>query len=284
MSAVKMRRSETPCIDVLIPAVEKDLKTLPRVIDAIRQQVKHPIGQILVVSPRSERIQRLCEQKRCRFVDENTVLPITKKHINYRSRKWEKSGWLFQQLLKWSGDKLCAADHFLVVDADTVLIRPHVFKVGGKTVFYCRRWTQPEYYRMYRRLLGKPPSSRLSFVTHYMLFNKKKLAQLKRTIESRHHTSWYEAILNNIDRTKPFAFSEFETYGNFVYGMNPDGVIRKPALNKSLRTPIGKLTPQKIRSYARRYRSLSFHQRKVYARKPAAARLPFISRRPRAQR
>lgn len=273
MSAVKKRKAATPIIDVLIPAVEKDLKTLPRVIDAVRKQVKHPIGQILVVAPRSERIRRLCEQKRCRFVDENTVLPVTKNQIRYRSRKWDKSGWLFQQLLKWSGDKLCSAEHFLVVDADTVLIRPHVFTVGGKPVFYCRRWTQPEYYKMYRRLLGKPPSSRLSFVAHYMLFDKKKLSQLKRTIESRHQTSWYAAILNNIDRTKPFAFSEYETYGNFVYGMRPDGVIRKPALNKSLRTPIGRLSPQKIRSYARRYRSLSFHQRQVYVRKPASAHL-----------
>lgn len=68
-----------------------------------------------------------CRTKGCTFIDENTVLPITKKDIHYRSRTWERSGWLFQQLLKLNGDKLCTADYFLVIDADTVLITPTVF-------------------------------------------------------------------------------------------------------------------------------------------------------------
>lgn len=121
----------------------------------------------------------LCRRKNCRFVDENTVLPITKKDIHYGTKKWERSGWLFQQLLKMSGDTLCSSDYFLVIDADTVLIRPHVFKAGNKTVFYCRNWSQPEYFKTYRRLLGKKASAPTSFVTHYMLINKAKLAQLK---------------------------------------------------------------------------------------------------------
>src|SRR5690606_22598788 len=139
--------------------------------------------------------------KNCVFINENHVLPVTKRDMHYRSNKWELSGWLFQQLLKLSGDTLCTSKYFLVLDADTVFIRPHVFRAGNKTVFYCRDWSQPEYFRTYRRLLGKKPA-KPSFVTHYMLFERAKLALLKRTIEARHRTSWYRAIMRKMDRTR----------------------------------------------------------------------------------
>ncbi len=267
MSAVINRLSKRAKIDILIPAIEKDLKTLPFVIDAVRKQVKHPIGQILIVAPKRRRIMQLCKIKKCKFVDENTVLPIDKKQIRYRSKKWERSGWLFQQLLKLSGDTLCTSENFLVIDADTVLIRPHVFIAGKKTVFYCRNWSRPEYFKTYIKLLGKKPASPSSLVAHYMLLNKSKLKQLKRTIEAKHQTKWYLAILRKMDKSKQYAFSEFETYGNFFYSSQPGKVILKKALNKSLNVNIGQITPKRMRALAKKYRSISFHKRKGYFRK-----------------
>ncbi len=253
-------------IDILIPAIDKDLGTLPHVIDAARKHVKHPIGRIWIVAPKSNRIIKLCKIKKCAFVNENKVLPITKDNIRYRSKRWEKSGWMFQQLLKMSGDTICSSKHFLVMDADTVLIRPHEFLIGNKTVFYCRSWSQPEYFNMYRRLLGAEPARPASFVTHYMLFNKARLAKLKQVIEKKHKTRWYKAILRKIDKSRPFAFSEYETYGNFLYALNPGRVVLRKALNKSLQANMKDIPPQKIRKLAREYRSISLHKRKAYAR------------------
>lgn len=267
LDPIESKLSSKEKIDVLIPAITKDLKTLPYVIDAVRKHVKHPIGSILIVAPRQNKIQELCRQKGCRFIDENTVLPITKKNIHYRSKKWERSGWLFQQLLKMSGDTLCTSKYFLVIDADTVLIRPHVFRTGNKTLFYCRKWSQPEYFKTYRKLLGKKAASSSSFVTHYMLFERSKLQQLKRSIESKHHTRWYSAIIRKMDKSKQFAFSEFETYGNFLYSKNPSGLVLRSALNKSLSMNIAQITQKQIKTQSRRYRSLSFHMRKDYVRK-----------------
>ena len=264
---IESRISSKEKIDVLIPAITKDLKTLPYVIDAVRKQVKHPIGSILIVAPKQKKIQKLCRQKGCRFVDENTVLPITKKNIHYRSKKWERSGWLFQQLLKMSGDTLCTSKYFLVIDADTVLIQPHVFRTGNKTLFFCRKWSQPEYFKTYRKLLGEKAAAPSSFVTHYMLFERSKLQQLKKTIASKHHTSWYSAIIRKMDKSKQFAFSEFETYGNFLYSRNPSGLVLRRALNKSINMNIAQMTQKQIKKQSRQYRSLSFHMRKDYARK-----------------
>ncbi|NOU98829.1 DUF6492 family protein [Paenibacillus planticolens] len=254
----------TTPIDVLIPAIEKDLGTLPLVIDAVRKHVKHPIREIIIVAPWKQRIIDLCSKKGCRFVHEDTVLPITKKDIHYESKSWDRSGWLYQQLLKLGGDKLCSSKYYMVIDADTVLIRPHVFKVGNKTVFYCRNWSQGEYFNTYKKLMGRNRSARLSFVTHYMLFEKSKVKQLKQTIESKHNRSWYSAIMRSMNKTKQFAFSEFETYGNFLYGSAPNKMILKPAMNKSLHLSTNQISHARMASLAKTYRSISLHKRKGY--------------------
>ncbi|WP_151737467.1 DUF6492 family protein [Paenibacillus tengchongensis] len=255
-----------PAIDVLIPAIEKDLATLPFVIDSLRRYVRHPISHIYIVSPASTSIRSLCNRKGCIFVDERTVLPFTKKDIHYSSSRWNRSGWLYQQLLKLNGDHICRERHFLVIDADTVLIRPHSFRKEGKQIFYCRSWSQPEYFRTYRKLMGAPAPSPRSFVTHYMLFDKTKLGELKRSIEARHGMRWHAAILHSINKKRQFGFSEYETYANYVYSRNPGLVIMRSAANKSLHTAMSRLGEARVRKLARTYRSLSFHQRKGYSR------------------
>ncbi|MFC5530241.1 DUF6492 family protein [Cohnella yongneupensis] len=253
-------------IDVVIPAIDKDLGTLPHAIDSVRKHVAHPIGRIYVVAPGSEAIKALCKRKGCTFVHERTVLPLSKKQIVYRSKRWERSGWLYQQLLKLASSSFVGQRHYLVLDADTVLIRSHRFFANGKYVFYCRGWSQPEYFVTYRKLLGKKAIRPRSFVTHYMMFDKTRLSALKRTIEARHGTRWYKAIIGSINRAKQYGFSEYETYGNYMYSVSPGKVSLRSAQNKSLHSSPSKLTPAKRQNLARRFRSLSFHKRRVYVR------------------
>ncbi|WP_028562195.1 DUF6492 family protein [Paenibacillus pinihumi] len=253
-------------IDVFIPAIEKDLGTLPYVIDSVRKHVKHPIDRIMIVSPDRPAIRKAIAKKGCTFVNERNVLPFTKQDINYRSKRWERSGWLYQQLLKLGGERFGNQRHYLVIDADTILLRPHRFKSGEKFIFYSRKWSQDEYFNTYSRLLGKKASAPRSFVAHYMLFDKKKVRELKQTIEKRHGVKWYSAILRSINKKKQFGFSEFETYGNFLYARNASRVSFKRALNKSLGQSYSALAPARKKSLAKAFRSLSFHKRKGYVR------------------
>jgi len=254
-------------IDVLIPAIEKDLGTLPYVIDSIRKQVKHPVGKIMVVSPPSKRIQALCRRKSCIFINEKRVLPITKKDIHYQTKRTNRSGWLLQQLLKLAGGNLTRQRYYLVIDADTILIRPHVFLVNGKTVFYCRNWSRPEYFRTYKKLLGTKPTASRSFVAHYMLFDKSKLSRLKYKIEARNKTRWYWAIIKKTNKQSYAGFSEFETYGNFVKAHYPGHLVVRSSLNKSFSSRPASLTRKRIIRLAQNYRSISFHKRRWYIRK-----------------
>lgn len=250
-------------VDIMIPVIEKDLKTLPFVIDSLREKVLHPIGSIYVVAPISKKIQKVCNQKQCQFVDESTVLPFSKKEINYRVKQWDGSGWLLQQFLKLSVDNICQEEHCLVMDADTLLIRPHLFVFNGKPIFYCRNWSRKEYFRTYKKLLGKRATSSLSFVAHYMLFEKSKLSQLKRQIEIIHKMPWYEAIQANMNKKKRYSFSEFETYGNYLYSKDPSSFFYLPANNKRI-TSSRIFTKSRLNKMAEKYNTLSLHNRKFY--------------------
>lgn len=253
-------------VDVVIPAIPKDLGTLPYVIDGVRKHVEHPIGRIYIVAPDSARIRAVCKRKGCTFIHESSVLPLRKKQIVYRSRRWERSGWLYQQLLKLGSSSIVKQPRYLVIDADTVLIKSHRFYSGDKQVFYCRDWSQPEYFVTYRKLMGAKAPRPRSFVTHYMMFDKARLRSLKDKIERRHGTKWYKAILNSINRKKQFGFSEFETYGNYVYSANPGNVRLLSARNRSLFSSPSALSAARKKELAGRYRSLSFHKRKGYVR------------------
>jgi len=93
---------------------------------------------------------------------------------------------------------------------------------------------------------------------------------MKREIEAKHQMPWYRAILHSMNRSKQFAFSEFETYANYLYSKNREGMKIQKARNKGLHMNAGQLSKQKVNQLAEKYRSLSFHKRKGYVRTPGA--------------
>lgn len=65
--------------------------------------------------------------------------------------------------------------------------------------------------------------------------------------------------------------SEYETYGNFVYSRYPGSVQLRTALNRGLHGRASRLTPQRSKELAAKYRSVSFHERKGYVRSGSKA-------------
>jgi glycosyltransferase involved in cell wall biosynthesis len=250
--------SETK-IDVIIMVVEKDLDVLPYVIDGVRENLKHPIGRIFVVAPDSEKIKALCADIGCQFVNENSLIPITKKDIKYVVDGMDRSGWLFQQLLKWSADSLSSQEYYLVIDADTVLIRPQVFEANGKAVFLHSDEHHQPYFEVYKELFGVNAPCDLSFVCHHMLYQKTKISELRKEIESKHGDSWYNVILRAIDKSELSSISEYETYGQWMLQNYGDEIIREYWYNIPIkRTKLSKLNKLKS-ALSSKYRSISFH-------------------------
>lgn len=209
-------------IDVVIPIIEKDLQILPLCLEGIRHCVQHSIKDIFIVAPKNENIIAFCQQHHLTYIDESIVLGITPKDVAVKfispdnKTVIDRSGWLFQQFLKLSAN-IGSCENYLCIDADHILIRPHVFLSDkGIPIFYTSTEHHRPYYKMIHQLLGDIKLTPLSYVAHKMLFNKNEVAALKTAITAHTRESWMNAIIKHYDAHTISGFSEFETYGNFV--------------------------------------------------------------------
>jgi hypothetical protein len=227
-------QSSAEAIDVVIPIVGKDLRILPLCLEGVYHCVAHPIQQIYIVAPAQDEIVCFCEEHGLQFVDEREVFGFGPKDLNLQIQNSDgsqsnRSGWLFQQLIKLSG-RVGTCQHYLCIDADHVLIRPHVFLTqDNKTVFYMSYEEHQPYYDNIHRLLPDLAFDKLSYVDHKMLFDKQQVERLHQALTQGTGLSWTDVVLKSYDRSSFAGFSEFELYGNFVVDK-----VQRPWLQKRL--------------------------------------------------
>lgn len=227
-------QSSAEAIDVVIPIVGKDLRILPLCLEGVYHCVAHPIQQIYIVAPAQDEIVCFCEEHGLQFVDEREVFGFGPKELNLQilhadGSQSNRSGWLFQQLIKLSG-RVGTCQHYLCIDADHVLIRPHVFLTqDNKTVFYMSYEEHQPYYDNIHRLLPDLVLDKLSYVDHKMLFDKLQVERLHQALTQGTGLSWTDVVLKSYDRSSFAGFSEFELYGNFVVDK-----VQRPWLQKRL--------------------------------------------------
>ena len=214
-----LRAAEVP-IDIVIPIIKKDLHILPLCLEGVRKCVAHPIKNIYIVAPNDVEIVNFCDSNKLTFVNERDVLGISPQDIGLQisypdGSKRERSGWLFQQLIKLSG-RIGTCRYYLCIDADHVLIRPHVFLTDKyETVFYMSYEMNQPYYDNILRLIPGLELSTLSYVDHKMLFDKEIITRLHNILNSESEDAWVGTIIDSYDRSCETGFSEFELYGNF---------------------------------------------------------------------
>jgi hypothetical protein len=245
-------------LDILIPVIEKDMPVLPMVVDSIRKNLCHPIGNIIIISPNKKIFTDFCNQYNCIHRDENSILPITIKDINYCFKKINRSGWVFQQLLKLSGDYISDKDHFLVLDGDTILVQPQKFEHNGKFIFLISDEYHFPYFETYKKIFKEASMSSVSFVSHQMIFDCNKLKELRNDIENLNNKSWYKVIIDNLNPDESSSFSEYETYGNWMLKKYPDSFKKEYFFNLTLPRYKLKEFQVSIEKYSHKYRSVSF--------------------------
>ncbi len=207
-------------IDIIMPITTKDLEVLPLSLEGVRRNCTNKISNIFLVGPDIPELVRFANNNNCIFVDEQTVLGFGPKELNIITENGEnRSGWIFQQLLKLSGD-ISKEKWFVTMDADHILLKPHTFVDKNlHHVFYQSKECHIPYYQIIKKLLGDIHFSNLSYVAHKMVFNKTDLKLLKNEITDNNKSSglnWWQTIIQNLDLTSISPFSEFEIYGNFI--------------------------------------------------------------------
>lgn len=203
-------------IDVAICCVDKDIDVLPHCIDSVKKFISHDIDMIYLIAPKeSIKLRDIAKSKNCIFIDEDSVINFKKDEIKLIVNGVNRSGWIFQQLLKLHVDQVSSKEYIFVIDADTILTRPKALISGGKTIFDFSDEFHLPYYKSFEKLTGLKHKIPISLVSHMMLFEKSGLKAFRNHVENKFQIKFVEAILRNLDRNETSGFSEFETYGNF---------------------------------------------------------------------
>ena len=250
-------RSSNVKIDILIPVVEKDMDTLPFVIEAANKYINNPLGTIFIVGKKGI-IEDFCLKTGCAFLDEETVLPIKKSDIIYKNKEWVRSGWLFQQLIKLNANEIVKNENVLILDADTCIAKSQSFVLDNGTFIlnFSDEFHYP--YNSYKKILPGTDRFYLSFISHHIIFNKVILKQLKIDIEKATGENWIQAILHKLDYEESSCFSEYEMYGNYLFYHYRDRVHLEYWNNKSFN--IESLSSETIKGNKGGYKSFSFHK------------------------
>lgn len=222
--------------DVFIPLHVKDLHVLELCIKSLRAFLSPAPERIVVVTQGlTDKQRQMLEGLRLEILNENCIgtLPPKSTLPEVWFNATDRSGWYYQQFLKWEVRKLSQTPYYLIIDADTILLkRTPLMDDRGRWIFGQSRHYHPPYFHTFHRLFGWTPERHPSFIVNHMVFEVAYLEQMCAEIEATHFgKSWWSVILENIERSEVSSFSEFETYGSWLAHHYPDKVARVSALN-----------------------------------------------------
>lgn len=245
-------------LDVVIPTISKDFKTLKLVLESL-VNIQHKIDNIYIVSPENSEIKLFCNENKLHFINERDVLGFGFERIDYNFNGQDRRGWLFQQLLKLSGDVITSNENYLCIDSDTVFVSPTTFLNESKFVFFTNEeWNQP-YFDTFKKLFFYKAPTNLSFTSHMMIFNHRLLKEMKKELEDKHSKPWFESYISTSSPKIHSCISDYETYANWVLHNYPNLVKPSPFYNYSVSPKELTKLAELCERYERRYNSISFH-------------------------
>lgn len=180
---------------------------------------------------------------RVTFVNENDILKFDDVYsfmsdtFSERVSKGEcfprkVCGWYYQQFLKMAYAKFCEDEYYMTWDGDTVpVVAFSMFDDEGHPYFDMKSEYREDYFTTLAKIIpGVEKFADDSFISEHMLFDKNDMQGLIERIEDNEAIPgklFYEKILNSInpDRIAKPCFSEFETYGNYMYLNRPEKYI-----------------------------------------------------------
>lgn len=185
-------------LDVLIPLANKDLPNIGTVIDCARRNVLDGIADIYVVSP--ERLT--INEPRVTVLRDCDVLSVEVARLRYRPT------WVFQQLIKLL--QTVTRDQYLVLDADTYLLRPVRFVDAGRLTHYLGREQCHDPYFTFLGHLGLRRWYPHSFIADFMVFDRRYVTDMLGD-RDRFLALCYERI-------SPTCYpSEYEMFGQYCF-------------------------------------------------------------------
>lgn len=246
-------------VDIVIITASKDHALLETYLTYLKKNLCQDINKIFLVSLENQEVRDFCSAHKITFINERTVLGYDKNTINYRVNGIDRNGWIFQQLLKLSGERFVEMENYIIVDSDTLLINKHTFLKHGKFIFFENEEWNESYFKAFKKMFGYSTKNKLSFTSHMMIFNTKNLVEMKSELEKKHGVSWDKVYLSTVNEHDMSCVSDYDTYANWVLCNHPENITTEPLYNIALGR--SKLThfDTIVEDLKRKHKSVSFH-------------------------
>lgn len=251
----RKKKIEFP-VDVIITLHPKDNEILIDCLKGVKKNLLHEIKNFYIITNNSNKITNLLDKYGCIFVDEKQLLNLEKNQIDYKPKNKDRSGWLYQQLLNYSGViSLGKCEYKFCINSDTILSRQQKFFKNNKVVFNACDDYHHDYFDIAKKLLNIKKTSLFSFTSHNMLYKKSVMIEMLKLIENNFKKKWYFAILENVNKNLHSCHSDFETYAQYFYNYYRDSMLIEYWFNKTV------FKDTKILSYFNHFifKSISVH-------------------------
>ncbi|QUO20804.1 hypothetical protein KFE18_09195 [Clostridiaceae bacterium Marseille-Q4143] len=218
-----------PLYDVIVPMTKDNLPVFRMNIQWMKRNLD--CKRIIVIG--AEGLREESRKLGAEFLNEDQLcegmtLGAVKEYMTKRTGKASRSGWYFQQFLKFGYAQVCEDEYYIVWDSDTVPLHPISHFQDGKPVFTKKEEMEPPYFETLDRLFAGEVKryGDFSFICENMIFSVAVMKEMLENLMQQPQLSgdsFWKRILSAVsdDNLPGSGFSEFETYGNYVMKYHP---------------------------------------------------------------
>jgi hypothetical protein len=220
ISPIIITPNQSPPIEILFVSTRKDFEVLPFAVNYAKEATsQHELLGVSIVVPESD--VALCQSI---FIDTNVNIISENQYISddeFKSisqRFSKRSGWVIQQILKVRFVQNSMSAGVLIVDSDTLLLRPRFWFDLDFSQSLMPTW---EYHMPYYVFLNKVGISskrpRYTFVSHHMLMQPEILRKALVAANWESSSNLIAALLkdSNENENSPFCI-EYELYAQYL--------------------------------------------------------------------
>lgn len=209
--------------DIVIVSHEKDFNNIKFIVEHSDKNLDFESIHLILSDRREYQDLDLIKSLTSRPIyvhSESNVLKVDKSKIMHRP------SWIYQMLLKMFQD-VSECDNYLIIESDCVILKPLEFFSDDRVNFYlCRDQFHDQYFN-FNRLLGFGREFNHSFISEFMMYDKKIIKDMLLRLGCDSVDDFLEIVYKNVNSNCYPA--DYELYGNYCVKYHSEKINIKRA-------------------------------------------------------
>ena len=260
--------SNLPEIEILMVSKKEDFSVLKVSLEYSIKMSVNPVSSITVIVPKNEVnlvktfLNVMAEFQKINVIPENKVVSKEVIELITKNRP-DRFGWILQQVLVASYIINSRSEYILVVDADTVLLRPRIWvDKNSKQILMPTQELHKPYYDFLRSSSNLYGKTAISFMSHHLLIQVKIFKEIFEMFNGSVLTALQKAFaFSSPTESAPFDL-KYEIYSQYLLLKHKGQLDLVKWGNLSLpRSDLNQFISSKDIKFSltQRYNSVSFH-------------------------